>query len=50
MNEDASLIITEQNINILNLSYADGRDSCAVVGDGGREGRREWVGEFPHCA
>lgn len=41
MHEDASLIITEQNINILNLGSVDGRFSCAVVGGGGRAGGRE---------
>lgn len=42
MHEDASLIITEQNINILNLSSVEGRFS-AVLGDGGGQmGENGW--------
>lgn len=46
INEGDSLIITEQNINVLNLGYVEGKVQLYRVVCS--EGREEKMSEFPH--
>lgn len=47
INEDDSLIITEQNINILNLGNIEGKIQLCRVIEGGTVLGREQMAEFP---